>query len=346
MKKLALLAVVASGLAGCGGSDSANPLNGNNFNPTSASSNSAATPVKGYDPLPVFLSIDPKDDFNGVRVNLQSVALKSATGTDEVLNLNPGARVDLGALKDATGPRLIFVGMGNKNGAYSRANISLASEAKKFVAGKAVPEIMRLAPVGAKVFEAFINFDAGMVFKDALVVDFKNQKEGVTTAIGSATGVATLDRQELSAFRGSVSDYVIGKSFTLKVGNKKLPVKISSGTTYSEAKDLIKNGSEVLVAGRYALGTGFQAEKIIAGDNSVQLVRGTVVSQKDTVLSVSPIWSTSDAPLLSVQDSGLVKFEEGKRVNLYVTTDAKTKALKVADLKDTTMKHLQVKIRA
>lgn len=339
MNKWAWMAFGAVVLAGCGGNDSANPLSGSNFNPTGAIGSGVNAPTRAYEPLPVFITIAEKEDLSGMRVNLQSVSLKSATGSDEVIGLNPGARVDLGALKE----RLIFVGMGNKNGAYNRANIALGAEAKKMMAAGKI-DIVRLAQAGAKTFESYVTFDPGMTFKDALVIGFKPAKEGLSTVLGNAADVGTLEKQETVAFRGSISEYVPGKSFTLRSGATKLPVKITAATAYFEEKAL-KNGSVVLVTGRYVLGSGFQAERIIEGQGTAQLVTGRVVSHDKGALTLNPLWTTADATEVKIATSDLVKYDEGQKVSLIVTSDPKTKEMKVAELKDTSKSHLNPKIR-
>lgn len=221
-------------LAGCGGSESANPLSGTTLPDTRFSnSGKANTPAV---PVPVFLTVDPAKTSSSAIVSLRRASF-SRVGDQDVLSELSGLSFRPRSLvvmdqDQVKGRKFLYLGMLPRNTGYSKLNLSLAPTFTATPLGGASKQ-------GTwENAQLSLSLDATKALADALVLELSVNEETkkLGLALGKADGVLeeanqqpTLVQVRLTGAELAAKEWTL-RSSTATLGMFKLPEAAWSGS--------------------------------------------------------------------------------------------------------------------
>lgn len=190
MMKVAWFGLAGVLIAGCGGTDSANPFNGTTVNDANNQREAGRANNETNSPVPVFLTVDPAKTSSSAVLTLKKVSLARAGDSDvltESANISFWAR---GLIAESEGKvlgrKFIYLGNAPRNRGYIRALISFAPEFWVTPMGETKAKPLTLANPNLS-----LNLEATKMIADALVLELSVDETAKTASLtlGKADGV-------------------------------------------------------------------------------------------------------------------------------------------------------------
>ncbi len=300
-------AVLGLALAGCGGTESPNPLNGTTLDERQNRGVNRTSPLLPSEPAPVYISLNPSETPD-VWISLQSIELGDTSGARPVFASTSGLHFRTSTFANG-GRKYLFVGTMDRTRSASRLNLKLGSEIRMVdrETGELTPKKLG---TGATIDLSF-PLDPNLKIQDALVIDLIVGADGETIKVTSALGSATDINKPENHWAGILAGITTGHkgtwpklTFDLSGKGTRQATAITESTVLVGEKTKFKQGAVAELLGGYdAVKKTFAPQILVPGRVAGAWVQGSYVNwdAATKILTLDPIIISGATPKRTIQ---------------------------------------------